>query len=131
MSNTKIMVVILTLTLTLAGPGGMAQQKPDFLYGTVYILSLSLPRAVDVCNEKNPGYKARFEKAFPLWRQRNMEAITKGEGLVREEAKRLNVDPDLYISKRANAPVDAINKMHKEGANQMCEGNLRVIEAGI
>lgn len=131
MANIKIMVVALTFTVALSCRGVMAEQKTDFLYGTVYIMSLSLPRAVDVCDEKIPGYKIRFDKAYPLWRQRNTEAITKGEGLIREEAKRLNVDPDLYKSKRVDAPRDAIRKMQKERAIEMCEGNLRIIEAGV
>jgi len=130
MSNTRIKVVMFTLALVLACPDARAEQKADFLYGTVYIMSLSLPRAADVCNEKVSGYRARFDKAYPLWRQRNADAITKGEELFREEAKRLNIDPDLYKSKRVDAPRDAISKMQKERAIEMCEGNLRVIEAG-
>ena len=130
MTNIKTMVVALTFTVALSCRDAMAEQKNDFIYGTVYIMSLSLPRAVDVCDEKIPGYKIRFDKAYPLWRQRNADAITKGEGLVREEAKRLNVDPDLYKSKRVDAPRDAISKMQNERAIEMCEDNLRVIEAG-
>lgn len=124
-------MVMFTLALALACPGARAEQKTDFLYGTFYIMSLSLPKAVDVCDEKIPDYKIRFDKAYHLWRQRNVDAITKGEELFREEAKRLNVDPDLYKSKRVDAPRDAIRKMQKERAIEICEDNLRVIEAGI
>ena len=130
MTNIKIMVVVLTFTVALSCRGTMAEQKTDFLYGTVYIMSLSLPRAVDVCNEKVPGYKARFDKAYLLWRQRNADAIAKGERVVRDEAEKLNVTPDLYKSKRVAAPRDAISKMQNERAIEMCEDNLRVIEAG-
>jgi hypothetical protein len=130
MANIRIVVVTLTFAVALSYHGAMAEQKSDFLYGTVYIMSLSLPRTVDVCDEKIPGYKARFNKAYSLWRQRNADPITKGKQVVREEAKRLNVDPDVYESKRIDAPRDAISKMPKERAIEMCEGNLRLIEVG-
>ncbi len=130
MENIRFMVVALTLAVAFSCRDATAEQKADFLYGTVYIMSLSLPRAADVCNEKVPGYKARFDKAYPPWRQRNADAIAKGERVVREEAEKLNVNPDLYKSKRVDAPRDAISKMQKERAIEMCEGNLRLIEAG-
>ncbi len=119
MTNIRI-IVALTFTVALSCHGAMAEQKSDFLYGTVYIMSISLPRTVDVCDDK----------AYSLWRQRNADPITKGKQVVREEAKRLNVDPDAYESKRIDAPRNAISKMPKERAIEMCEGNLRLIEAG-
>ena len=60
-----------------------------------------------------------------------MALIAKGERVVREEAKKLNIDPDLYISKRADTQMNAISKMQKERAIEMCEGNLGILEAGV
>ncbi len=91
----------------------------------LYETSLTKPGFYAVCEDKDPGLAAAYEKASQDWMLRNRDSIARGRTALRDEAKRSGMDRDNMLRDNATWTVSDFARKSRYVLLTACEDMLK------
>lgn len=120
--TSSIVFLLLCQTCLAAGPS----EKDRAAAGT-YMESKSLPALFEVCSASYPADERKYSSALSGWFSSNSRAISKGEKVLVEQAKRDGTNMEQFFAKRVQTMKDELANLPDAEKADRCSHVLKVV----